>query len=236
MPKPSSGNSGQSENNGLHLGQTLRDDVPEGFGNGLHLGQWMRGDGGLHLGQTSREPEPPPLTEDLIVNGDFGDPGVGVWPEASVPGWYIPGEPDTIRINSGDLFGPDPHVEILLTGVASRGPPTFYFGEIAQEVEATTGESYTLRWDAWFDFAALGPHQNGVFVLWNGQPVTGTDISAPHTTPTYWASFEAVVEGQAGTDTLTFRTENIVLSFGGSRIDNVSLVGVPDTTSADWLA
>lgn len=225
-----------SENNGLQLGRSLRDGAPPEFGNGLHLGQWLRGEGGLHLGQTMRGPEP----QELIINGDFNDPGVGSWSEDVVAGWYVPtdGAFQNVVIGAGLYGSPELYLAIVNSEADPSSPPGFpprVFGEIAQDVEAATGEAYTLRFDAWFDYAQLGPHVNGVQGLWNGQPLTATEVGRSSEGPAFWASYEATVIGEPGTDTLTFRSE-LFTSGPGSRVDHVSLVGPNDAAASGWFA
>ena len=213
------------QDQGLHLGQSLRSDVPPEFGSGLHLGQWMQEHvpdafgNGLHLGQWIRESGgPSPQPSDLIVNGGFDQPGVGTWPEDQVPGWYVSttGADQNIRILAGGPDGPFGYIP-----VNTLAAPNDWIGELSQNVEAKTGETYTIRLEAHFDFAALGPHVNGVEVLWNGEPVAMTLVNPPPA-PIFWGTLEGTVVGAEGTDTLTLRAE-LVLPFTGSEVDNVSL-------------
>lgn len=217
---------GKGNDTGLKLGKTV--DPPGQYENGLHLGQWMDRDGGLQLGKVLRDSEP----VDLIVNGEFSDPGVGFWHEDVVPGWYVPttGPGQDIQIAGSPASGF--HGVIALTESIPLPGSQFpqIYGEIAQDVEARTGDAYTLQWTV-TDISHRYPTPP-VEAIWNGEEVTATIVERTGTTMppfVFTTTYQATVYGQPGTDTLTFRAEFIAGSaYWDTNLDSVSLLGVPD--------
>ncbi|HSV03706.1 MAG TPA: hypothetical protein VLI41_10940 [Phenylobacterium sp.] len=202
---------------GLHLGQTADRTNPDN--NGLHLGQvldrTLDGNKGLHLGETSTS------DQNLIVNGEFDQPLVN----GQVPGWYAPAGQE-FSVSSG----PDPFLGLGLQPL----PGGSYEGQISQDVNARTGEAYTLRFGAISVFSSLVPHPTPQ-VIWDGSPVDVTIVASHILDPLIISeelTYEATVIGQPGVDTLTLRIvdpDNV----GAPVFDEVSLV--PSSAPTGWL-